>query len=174
MSEEPHIPTNDDFCEGMDISKTMSGDKDRTMKLFTMVEYIDSLIPEITTCSLGDAWELAKNNYYRICEYKDFLKSKPEAWMFTPCDADGNELKEPDYWKWWNENDKPVEYILCKQYEEAKDRVVFEGFQEEWGDSFELLVNFTRDMGNDTFEDLARYSSLYLTITEGAIKKFRI
>jgi hypothetical protein len=30
MSEEPHIPTNDDFCEGMDISKTMSGEKELT------------------------------------------------------------------------------------------------------------------------------------------------
>ncbi len=42
--------------------------------------------------------------------------------MFVPCDLDGNVLEEPSINK--------TDYLYhTKEYEEAKDRVLFEGFQ---------------------------------------------
>jgi hypothetical protein len=71
-------------------------------------------------------------------EYAKFLIKKLELWMFVPCDKDGNFLEEPDLTckrpeskgncqcgeesvkdcrEWWNE------------YQVAKQRVLFEGFE---------------------------------------------
>jgi len=71
---------------------------------------------------------------YHILTYANFLKQPLELWMFIPC-KDGKPLEEPDGFGMYDDNtpyegcdlDDWVED--CKEYQEAKDQVLFEGFQ---------------------------------------------
>ncbi len=60
--------------------------------------------------------------------YAQFLSQKLELWMFVPCDEEGNGLEEP------TEERKKVSLVFyqqeLKQYQQAKDRVLFEGFED--------------------------------------------
>ena len=59
----------------------------------------------------------------QIIKYARFLKQPLTLGMFIPIDLDGNVLEEPeeDFINPYYPND-------CKQFKEAKDRVIFEGF----------------------------------------------
>lgn len=54
-----------------------------------------------------------------------FLQQTPTLGMFVPCDEDGNVLKEPNHYG------KSIETTreCIKQYQQAKQRVIFEGFE---------------------------------------------
>lgn len=61
----------------------------------------------------------------RIIKYTKFLKQPLTLGMFVPCDEKGNVLEEP-YFDGINE----VYYTHAKHwYEEAKEKVLFEGFE---------------------------------------------
>ena len=63
----------------------------------------------------------------RIRNYANFLKQPLELWMFIPCDEDGNVLKE-DLFK-NNPNLSSLKSYERIQYQQAKERCLFEGFE---------------------------------------------
>ena len=75
---------------------------------------------------------LSQNGYLTDCfkrshNYAKFLKQPLELWMFVPCDDDGNVLKF-DY----PQNKAFVDVAQIefeKQYQQAKERCLFEGFE---------------------------------------------
>jgi len=72
--------------------------------------------------------ELTTRHCFIIClNYAKFLKQPLELWMFVPCDKDGNVLKF-DY----PQNkafDDVAQIEFEKQYQQAKERCLFEGFE---------------------------------------------
>lgn len=71
----------------------------------------------------------------RVWKYANFLSLTPEIWMFVPCDSDGNILEEPEKFKNWTNFDYSGTDIgfederLCREYQTAKERCYFEGFE---------------------------------------------
>ena len=67
-----------------------------------------------------------------IINYANFLKQPLELWMFVPCDEDGDVLEEPLY----NDADLSCDELdsinnLVSEYHQAKERCLFDGFNEE-------------------------------------------
>ena len=72
------------------------------------------------------------SKFKNINRYATFLKQPLELWMFVPCDEDGNVLEEPESLKGYYETDKEgmeTERKLREQYQKAKERCMFEGFE---------------------------------------------
>lgn len=84
--------------------------------------------------------------HYDIVEYAKFLKQPLKLEMFVPCDEDGRPLEEPeDYDKFLEieecklDNPRKIGWSLeecnlgipkqCIEYQKAKQRVIFEGFE---------------------------------------------
>ncbi len=123
------------------------------MKLISMTDFV--LEQDITLIE----------SKFRILYYAKFLKQPLELWMFVPC-VD-NEVF--NYSKHGNK----------EQYQEAKERCFFEGFEckeiYEWGflkiwfDDFEVYIDLIK---KDTIEDLLTYSVDFdLELTQTAIKQ---
>lgn len=88
------------------------------------------------------------------CKYAEFLKQPLTLGMFVPCDLDGNVMVEPEQYKNVNEfND------FIKEFREAKDRVLFEGFTIDGKNAF------TATVGNGKINyDLKQVEAYDLTI----------
>jgi len=88
------------------------------------------------------------NNRYQKCiRYANFLSQKLELWMFVTCklvEGVWVVLEEPKDWKNWQDvyianntegktKDRYTSQLSarrdCQEYQEAKDRVLFEGFK---------------------------------------------
>lgn len=68
---------------------------------------------------------LTKDSTY-IFKYANFLKQPLELWMFIPCNDNGVVLEEPKTdFKYLKGS---VGYDEVKEYNQAKERVLFEGF----------------------------------------------
>ena len=82
-----------------------------------MTDYIDSIQdnPQIDV--------LSADTMVNLITYKDFLKQSLELWMFVPCDENGNVLEDIIGNGMIHNYSEKV-----KQYEQAKDKVLFEGF----------------------------------------------
>jgi len=142
------------------------------MKLISMVDFVlqkyNLSADEYTD---QDVLELINN-------YANFLNQPLELGMFIPCDEEGNVLTEPDLRGLKDEHRKE----LYEQYQQAKERVLFEGFTIE---DYELRLHGLREsikikhieQGKielgwywtwKTIEDLSKVKP---TLTESAIKK---
>lgn len=98
-----------------------------------------------------------------ILNYAMFLKQPLTLEMFVPCDLDGNVLEElPERTgirKYTNIGDSEEETKLIKKYQEAKDRVLFEGFVIDGKNAF------TATVGNGRMNyDLKQVEAYALTI----------
>jgi len=92
------------------------------MELISMCDYVKKIY---YSEKIHDAFKLNL-----IDDYREFLQTPLELGMFIPC-KDGQPLKEPEYWNNYIEySGKEVEGIKpeIKEYEKAKERVVFKGF----------------------------------------------
>lgn len=106
-----------------------------------------------------------------ITNYANFLKQPLILGMFIPTDENGNVLEEPDlslYEDYENRNEYDKQY---QQYQQAKYRVIFEGFELI---NDELINNgilfwVGKFDGNETIENCIASN---LTITETAVKKY--
>lgn len=71
----------------------------------------------------------------QIFSYAEFLKQPLKLEMFVPCDEDENVLGEPEIYSQWvreNFNDElenEERINQCKDYHQAKEKVLFEGFK---------------------------------------------
>lgn len=84
------------------------------------------------------------SEYRRLRDnYDHFIGQSLILGMFIPCDEDGNVLEEPkDYdlgLKFPYSNKHSIE---CEKYQQAKDRVLFEGFEIK-------VSNITNNLQND-------------------------
>ena len=72
------------------------------------------------------------DNYQNIADecllYANFLKQPLTLGMFIPCDENGNVLEDPEFHEPNNENEIGDYDELRYQYQEAKSKVIFEGF----------------------------------------------
>ncbi len=85
------------------------------------------------------------NVWNAVFSYAQFLKQPLTLGMFIPCDLEGNVLEEPTH------HGKSIETSreTLKEYQEAKDRVLFEGFEaikwEHGGNSYSVRKNHGTD-----------------------------
>ena len=80
--------------------------------------------------------EFSYDNLHDIYKHEEFLSQKLELWMFVPCDENGNVLEEPnikDAFYGGNhfavKENSTVYHRQNDQYQKAKDRLLFEGFE---------------------------------------------
>ena len=71
---------------------------------------------------------------YIVRKYANFLKQPLKLEMFVPCDEYGNFLEEPCDYKYWIKDDENGAYegqneYMCIKYQQAKEKVLFEGFE---------------------------------------------
>lgn len=71
----------------------------------------------------------------KCLNYANFLKQPLELGMFVPC-VDGLLIERPEYYGFWLMDDtkdisKYHNHLECNQYQKAKERVLFEGFEYE-------------------------------------------
>jgi len=85
-------------------------------------------------------WEGVGNIYpfkemcVRLYDYANFFKQPLEIWMFVPCKLVKGVwvvLDEPSHYLLWTMGIAPDDTQMneCQEYQEAKDRVLFEGFE---------------------------------------------
>ena len=118
--------------------------------------------------------------YCLINNYANFLKQSLKLSMFVPCDENDVPLEEPKDFKFFMQGvggHIDVTYQEYKQYQQAKERVIFEAlsfvrcrdvyFIEKKG-----VTLFCYPLNNfETIEDLVKYD---LTLTDSAIKQLNL
>jgi len=90
------------------------------MKLISMTEFVLKTYDEIS-----DSIDSESMMY----NYANFLNQPLTLGMFVPCDEDGCVLEEPEFHEPNNENEIGDYDELRYQYQQAKDKVLFEGFE---------------------------------------------
>ncbi len=124
-----------------------------------------------------------------IFRYANFLKLNLELGFFIPTDKDGNVLEEPIEKLIGMKPNNDFEYAFdekeLKQYQEAKERVIFKGFEAKYSQSGKVIFAINgyytfdvwakdlkpRMINYKTIEDL---TDLGLVLTESAIKKYSL
>ena len=115
----------------------------------------------ISSKDFGKTLTNVTNREYRSLrnKYDSFLEQPLTLGMFIPCDDDGNFLEEPKHEPF---QDRQKFDDKCIEYQQVKERVLFEGFQNKKQPFFPFSFE------NRTIEDLIRYD---LTLTKSAIKQ---
>ena len=67
--------------------------------------------------------------FEKIVNYAKFLKQPLKLEMFVPCDEDGDILEEPEYYEQRLPNMMTEYNDEIYRYEQAKEKVLFEGFE---------------------------------------------
>ena len=134
-----------------------------TFRLKSMTDFVLEQIKNFNAVVYDDLETASINLIERIENYANFLKQPLKLEMFVPCDEEGNFLEEPIFHEPNNENEIGNYQILIDEYQEAKQRVLFE-YQWEfknWDSS---------DMENSIIEDLLSDELIY-TLTATAKKE---
>jgi len=104
-----------------------------------------------------------------VINYANFLKQPLKLWMFIPCDEDGNVLE-----KSCEVFDDKCRYCACREYQKAKERCLFEGFEiydEETLRFKDIFIEYS-DFFKIDVEGLEYYcSSTKLQLTPTALKQ---
>jgi hypothetical protein len=118
--------------------------------------------------------------FERILKYAKFLKQPLTLSMFVPTDDDGNVLEEPKCMYIYNTQCFECtadEMYRCRKYNEAKERVIFEGFELDNTPSLKIIRGIyitgflPKFLENKTVEDLIKHN---LTITPNAVKTYQL
>ncbi len=132
-------------------------------KLIPMTDFVLEQEITIEVQSLTDQYLLRASKYHKIQSYAKFLKQPKELWMFVPC-VD-NEVF--NYSKHGNK----------EQYNEAKERCLFEGFQHDFNMIEKGIFVFTYNGNTKIFEmgenieKLLEYKKVEFKLTPTALKK---
>ena len=122
--------------------------------------------------------EITAKELASICwNYTKFLLQPLELWMFVPCDEEGNFLEDP-----CTHNRRCAD--ICQgscgsnDYEQDKERVLFEGFTMFGNNNIEfrklgekILCIHVSDLENCSFENLVQFN---LTLTQAAQDKIQL
>ena len=108
------------------------------MKLISMTDYVlkinDNEPKAKNFSSFTEIANYKKEGFEKIFNYAKFLKQPLTLGMFVPCDEDGNVMEEPNHFPTGN-NTLEVEVQNKKnQFQQAKERVLFEGFEVDFSD----------------------------------------
>ena len=110
---------------------------------------------------------------FKITNYARFLKQPLKLEMFVPCNEDGNVLEDIIGNGMVDNYSEKV-----KQYQQAKERVLFEGFtyfKDKEEDSFLVRNSFFKihdlEFLNYTIEDLLNSTLNNIKLTKSAIKQ---
>jgi len=145
-------------------------------KLISMVDFVLNL----------DTKEHWSEDFTKCVKYANFLKQPLKLGMFVPCDENDVPMVEPESWQNFLEySDISIKGLKPEIYEyyNAKDRVLFEGFElveshENWFTVEIAFDDFSEQLTvskQETIEDLLTYSfnpEFYLTAS--AIKQFEL
>lgn len=163
------------------------------MKLISMTDFV---LQVVQTPNVNEAicWEQTESRLQKIYQYSLFLKQPLKLEMFVPCDPDGNVLEKPEeHFPTGNNNLEEQIFIKQKQYQQAKQKVLFNGFKSTArfkvssgledmsflcfnnGNTQVLVTDFTQEEPKTetcyTIEDLIKFK---LLITESAIKQLAL
>ena len=141
-------------------------DHSKQTKIMKLISMRDFVLEQDNKASLG-------GTYDKIVRYANFLKQPLTLGMFIPCDEKGNVLENPKR-KVLELSDGTCGYVTninaFDKYLQAKERVLFEGF--ELKDGFIIMSDKqfldTSKLKNKTVENLINQ---HYTLTESAIKK---
>jgi len=105
-------------------------------KLITLSAYVDNANLAMGEMNMSGTYHMEKEAFAqlsKICNWNDFLKRTLTLGDFIPC-KDGKPLEKPEYYDNWDgEAVNPVDHTDYIQslydYQEAKSRVVFEGWE---------------------------------------------
>ena len=93
-------------------------------------------------------------NIEQYCErfnlYGNFITQPLTKGMFVPCDEDGNVLREPNGFSDNDINAGQTE-SYSQQYQQAKERVLFEGFEFKYVKQFDSELMFWAVTHNGTY-----------------------
>lgn len=107
------------------------------MKLISMTDFVIETLEKEVTVDYG-----ASEKIMEVFRYANFLKQPLKLEMFIPCDDDGNVLEEPD--SIGVGNDFYYERAF-DQYQKAKEKVLFEGFEFKKTRAIHLYELFIND-----------------------------
>lgn len=95
----------------------------------------DYVLERIKLTVHGGRGTTATKHLMAVVNYANLLNEPPSLGKFVPCDLEGNVLSEPersDCQIYGQPKMEELQYeIRLKQYQQAKDRVVFDGFRIE-------------------------------------------
>lgn len=127
---------------------------------------------------------LVESDAYKWVRYAKFLKQALKLEMFVPCDDEGNVLDEPEIYSQWvreNFNDElenEERINQCKDYHQAKEKVLFEGFY--WEGNYavcmaedEMIYIDDEFMWNMTIDKFLTTIITDLQLTPTAIKQIQ-
>lgn len=148
-------------------------------RLVSMVDFVLKLNNKNSgTYVNSEAHQLLFDMYSKIWKYANFLKQPLKLGMFVPCDENDVPLVEPkNMADSILDGDNGKEWAIKKiEYQQAKDRVLFEGFEyleDEEGFYLEHdnVTLFPDEFGNYTIENLIQDN---LTLTASAIKQLEL
>ena len=123
---------------------------------------------------------LRKPLFERCVNYANFLKQPLKLEMFVPCDEDGDILDEPEDYELRLTNMMTEYNDEVYRYKQAKEKVLFEGFEVIKQDNITITIEFEHFQldynkilnvfaNHRTIEDLAKYNLIELT--ENQIKQ---
>jgi len=141
-------------------------------RLISMTDKVEELT--LTFKSKGEVLQKIVNN-------AKFRKLPIEKWMLVPCDEEGNVMKKPSEVGFLGSQEMQWDFYKQK-YQQAKEKVLFEGFECNNYDSILKIENknilIAQKVGKfnwmftfKTIEDLVKHN---LTLTPSAIKKFNL
>ena len=99
------------------------------MRLVSMTYFVLEQTKNFNAVVYYDLETASINLIERIENYAMFLKQPLKLEMFVPIDQKGNVLEEPIFHEPNNENEIGNYQILIDEYDEAKEKVLFEGFE---------------------------------------------
>jgi len=133
------------------------------MKLISMTDFV---LEQVEECKFNSDGRF----HSRIINYANFLKQPLKLEMFVPCDAEGKVIDAEPCSLGMFEKGNPFYDVYLesqKQWDKAKERVLFEGFNpDRIGHTIDGVFGFYSSMW--TIEDLTRFE---ITLTETAIKQ---
>lgn len=135
--------------------------------------------------------ELSDDDCFKMMfGYANFLKRPLELGMFIPCDLEENVLEEPESWDMYlshDGNEKEIGGLKKEviQYQQAKERVLFEGVTVNYdkvNNGEKAFIIYLKDIVicsyykdvNFRFKTIEDLTSLGLTLTQTAIKTIKI
>ena len=113
---------------------------------------------------------------FNIRNYANFLKQLLQLWMFVACDEDGNVLEEPKDFKVWSNSGGAFmnidEVLICQEYQQAKERCLFDGFENGFRIPEHKVFNAGDLIFNEeeTIENLLQYKNKTFKLTPTALK----
>ena len=138
------------------------------MKLISMTDFV---LEQTKINQFRDDCEFA----YPVRKYAKFLKQPLQLWMFVPCDENENVLEAPQLYF----EGGAKEYLkLQKEYQQAKERCLFEGFIFDFESKYTYYLKLEKGISfsiHKKIESNIEYCIKYnLQLTQTAIKQLNL